>query len=95
MLSLFYFLQRFLVSLPENEPTDRFGYEVTVSTGLLPNSGTSSRVSIDIEGDKNKSGPRYLVHRRHPIFRTGDLDSFLLTTEQDLGVPEFIRYLSK
>lgn len=80
-----------MVSLPENEPTDQFGYEVTVCTGLLPNSGTTSRVSIAIEGDAGKSGARYLVHRQYPIFRTGDIDSFLLTTEQDIGVPEHIR----
>ena len=80
-----------IVELPENEKLDMFGYEVTVFTGSLPNCGTTSTVSISIMGVNSHTEARYLLHKNYPIFQQGSIDSFLLTTEKDLGTLEQIR----
>ena len=81
------------MSLPENGKSDQFGYEIIVWTGALPESGTTSRVSITLEGSKANSGPRYLVDGRYPPFARGSTNSFLLTTNEDLGDIHWVRYV--
>lgn len=81
-----------VVDLPENETSNRFGYEVLVSTGTLPGSGTTSHVSVVLEGSNASSGPRYLLDNRHNPFTRGCLTSFLVTTNEPLGVIEWIRF---
>lgn len=90
-LSVFY-PQLGIVDLPENQASNRFGYEVLVSTGALPGSGTTSRVSVVLEGSKASSGPRYLLDNWHNPFTRGCLTSFLVTTNEPLGVIEWIRF---
>ena len=85
-------LQLGIVDLPENDPSNRFGYEIIVSTGAMPGSGTTSRVSIALEGSTGNSGPRYLVDSRHSPFKRGDVNSFLVTTNDELGIIDWIRY---
>ena len=79
------------MELPENEKLDKFGYEVTVFTGSLQNCGTTSTVSILIEGVNSYTEARYLLHNRYPIFQLGSIDSFLLTTKMDLGLLDHMR----
>lgn len=91
-MSSTFIMQIGITALPENQPNEKFGYEVMIWTGIRPNSGTTSLVSIDIEGDISKSGPRYLIDGRRKIFKAASINSFLLTTSQTLGNPMLIRY---
>ena len=80
------------MSLPENGKSDQFGYEINVWTGALPESGTTSRVTISLEGSNANSGPRYLVDARDPPFARGSIKSFILTTNEYLGDIHWVRY---
>ncbi len=82
-----------MTALPDNDPADKFGYEVTVWTGYRGGSGTSSKVAIILQGDDGESDPRILTYPGRQIFMRGAVDSFLLTTTEALGNLSSIRYL--
>ena len=82
-----------ITPLPENDPAEKFGYEITVWTGTRPKSDTTSRVSIILEGDNGDTEPRYLVDTYRPTFKRSAVDSFLLTSSISLGDLAAIRII--
>ena len=81
-----------VTALPDNNPEDKFGYEVTVWSGYRAGSGTTSQVVIVLNGDEADSEPRTLRDLNRPILQRASVDSFLLTSSFPLGNISAIRY---
>ena len=78
--------------MPDNDPADKFGYEITIWTGYRAKSGTTSKVALVMSGDDGDSEPRTLFVRETPVFQRGGINSFLLTTKLSLGSLSSIRF---
>ncbi|CAG0910212.1 unnamed protein product [Cyprideis torosa] len=68
--------------LPDNEPTDKYIYEILVSTGDKNTAMTDSQVSFMLSGERSDTGTRTFgkSSKQRPIFRRGALDTFVMTT---------------
>ena len=71
--------------MEENDPSDRYKYELLVLTGSRKGAGTTAGVCCDLIGLEGESGPRPLRDPGQVRFQRSDMDSFLLTTSQHLG----------
>lgn len=79
-----------LIAVPDNDPTDRFRYEVTVYTGRMGRS-TTSNISFILYGELAESHPITLIDKERPVFESGGVDSFFVTVPQALGPLNYIR----
>lgn len=79
-----------LIAVPDNDPTDRFRYEVTVYTGRMGRS-TTSNISMILYGELSESHPVTLIDKERPVFESGSVDSFFVTVPQALGPLNYIR----
>ncbi|XP_028733979.1 polycystic kidney disease and receptor for egg jelly-related protein [Peromyscus leucopus] len=85
------YLRDHVVVLPDNDPFDNICYLVTIFTGSRLGSGTRANVFIQLMGAESTSDVHCLSH---PYFRTlyrGSINTFLLTTKNDLGDIHSIR----
>lgn len=71
--------------LPDNDPFHRVCYVVTVYTGSRLGSGTTADVFIELIGKDAVSDIHRLEHPTFQILFRAAVDSFLLTTKEDLG----------
>lgn len=60
-------------------------------TGSRNGAGTTAHVGCEIFGEDDKSGPCYLLDVNRPLFRTGDLNVFILSAPSSFGVIRKIR----
>ncbi|NXN91874.1 PKDRE protein, partial [Rhinopomastus cyanomelas] len=74
-----------IIVLPDNDPSDKGSFLVTLYTGSRCGAGTTADVFIQLIGQKDMSDVRCLRHPRFTCFRQGSVDCFLLTTKEDLG----------
>ncbi|XP_034994362.2 polycystin family receptor for egg jelly-like [Zootoca vivipara] len=75
-----------IIDLPDNDPFHEVRYLVTIYTGSRMRSGTNADVFIELIGQNGASDVHHLKHPQFPgIFQEGSIDTFLLTTERDLG----------
>uniref|UniRef100_A0A670HPE7 Polycystin family receptor for egg jelly n=1 Tax=Podarcis muralis TaxID=64176 RepID=A0A670HPE7_PODMU len=75
-----------VIDLPDNDPFHEVRYLVTIYTGSRLRSGTNADVFIELIGQNGASDVHHLKHPQFPgIFQEGSIDTFLLTTERDLG----------
>ncbi|XP_051016101.1 polycystin family receptor for egg jelly [Acomys russatus] len=85
------YLRDHVVILTDNDPFDNICYLVTIFTGSRWGSGTRANVFIQLMGAESTSDVHCLSH---PYFRTlyrGSINTFLLTTKNDLGDIHSIR----
>ena len=75
----------------DNDPSDRYRYEVTVYTARGKNTGTTANVSILAAGEEAQSAVHMLKSTSMSCFHPGGVDSFLITTPECLGGLNFIR----
>ncbi|XP_053109632.1 polycystin family receptor for egg jelly-like [Hemicordylus capensis] len=71
--------------LPDNDPFHNVCYIVTVYTGSRLGSGTSADVFIELIGQNGISDAHHLMHPEFPTLFRAAVDTFLLTTSNDLG----------
>lgn len=69
---------------------DEFAYAVRVQTGYALNSGTAARVYITLHGTKGSSR-EYKLKSPDNDFRTGQLDTYRVSTKEDIGDLKQIR----
>ena len=65
-----------------------YEYEITITTGIWKNAGTTAKVAIEIFGVEDSTGILYLNIEATfggPLFNRGASDSFLLNVEKPLG----------
>ncbi|XP_026552259.1 polycystic kidney disease and receptor for egg jelly-related protein-like [Pseudonaja textilis] len=73
------------IVLPDNDPFDKVCYLVTIYTGSRIGAGTTATVFIQLIGDQAVSDVHCLSHPEHVPFLRGSINTFLLTTKNDLG----------
>jgi hypothetical protein len=77
--------------MADNNPEDQYFYEIMVETGPLANHGTTSNISFILTGEHDHTGARCFTDPNRTIFKSGALDSFLLSTETSLGELKYLR----
>ncbi|XP_020641421.3 polycystin family receptor for egg jelly-like [Pogona vitticeps] len=75
-----------IIDLPDNDPFDKTRYLLTIYTGSRLRAGTQATVFIQLTGQNGVSDVHQLKHPLFPRnFHRGAVNTFLLTTEMDLG----------
>ncbi|XP_061438751.1 polycystin family receptor for egg jelly [Rhineura floridana] len=73
------------IVLPDNDPFDKVCYLVTIYTGSRFGAATTANVFIQLIGQSAISDTHCLRHSKHLTFLRGAIDTFLLTSKNDLG----------
>ncbi|XP_053109634.1 polycystin family receptor for egg jelly-like [Hemicordylus capensis] len=75
-----------IIVLPDNDPFHKMKYLVSIYTGTRFRAGTTADVYIELIGQNGVSDVHQLKHPHFPgILQRGSVDTFILTTEEDLG----------
>nr|XP_002732126.1 PREDICTED: polycystic kidney disease protein 1-like 2-like [Saccoglossus kowalevskii] len=77
--------------LLDNEPNDKYLYEVVVFTGRRKGGGTDSKVGFILSGDNDETDVRMLSDEQRKILRRGAVDSFLMAVPGPLGTLNYMR----
>lgn len=77
--------------LPDNDPHDKYLYEIAVHTGDKDGASTDSKVCFILSGDDDETDVRSFADPKRKIFRKGAQDSFVLATPQRLGRLNYLR----
>ncbi|CAL1538860.1 unnamed protein product, partial [Lymnaea stagnalis] len=80
-----------IAPLADNDPSDRYFYEVLVCTGMRRNAGTDSQVCFVLSGEDDESDVRAFTDSKRKIFRRGQVDGFLMAVPRPLGYLNFMR----
>lgn len=71
---------------PSNQPSNKYIYEVAVTTGIRRHAGTTANTAIMMYGEAHDSEPYLLTDNvSHSTLQRGTTSSFLLTTKESLG----------
>ncbi|XP_028329737.1 polycystic kidney disease protein 1-like 2 [Gouania willdenowi] len=71
--------------LEDNDALAEYRYMLNISTGHRHGASTSAQVTITLQGTEGESEPHHLTDSEKPVFETGGVDMFLLTTHFSLG----------
>ncbi|XP_043083010.1 polycystic kidney disease 1 like 1 [Puntigrus tetrazona] len=71
--------------LPENNPSDRFLYAVTIDTGLRSRTRMTAKVHFVLYGDKGVSQTRELSSSDSRLFTCNSRNTFILSSPESLG----------
>ncbi|XP_066489046.1 polycystin family receptor for egg jelly [Tiliqua scincoides] len=74
-----------VIVLPDNDPFDKVCYLVTIYTGSRLGSGTTADIFIQLIGRRSISDMHCLRHTKYATFGRGAIDTFLLTSKNNLG----------
>ncbi|XP_060046737.1 polycystin family receptor for egg jelly-like [Erinaceus europaeus] len=85
------FIRQHVIILPDNDPYDKTCYLLTVFTGSRCGSGTRANVFVQLLGTQSTSNVHCLSHPHFPSLYRGSINTFLLTTRNDLGNLHYIR----
>ena len=80
-----------MAPLPDNDPSDKYFYEISVYTGCGFGAGTTANVSIILRGDKNELLSRALWHPDRQCFQRGAIDTFLVSSADSIGEINYIQ----
>ncbi|XP_067906173.1 polycystin family receptor for egg jelly-like [Heterodontus francisci] len=80
-----------IIILPDNDPCDAACYLVTLYTGGRFDAGTTADVFLTLISKSVECEVRLLHHPEHQTFKRNSVDTFLLTTNDDLGELTLIR----
>ncbi|XP_077100644.1 polycystin-1-like protein 1 isoform X2 [Siphateles boraxobius] len=71
--------------LPENNPSDRFLYAVTIDTGFRSRTRMTAKVHIVLYGDNGVSQTRELSSSDSKLFTCNSRNTFILSSPESLG----------
>ncbi|XP_077980091.1 polycystin-1-like protein 2 [Glandiceps talaboti] len=77
--------------LADNNPYDKYFYEIAVYTGMRRGAGTKSKVSFMLSGDEEDTGIRRLDDNKRNLFKRGCIDHFVMAVPSCLGPLSYIR----
>ncbi|XP_070581325.1 polycystin-1-like protein 2 [Ptychodera flava] len=77
--------------LADNNPSDKYFYEIAVYTGMRRGAGTRSKVSFMLSGDDEDTGIRNLDDNKRKLFQTGSIDHFVMAVSSSLGPLAYLR----
>lgn len=85
------FKLRGVIPLPDNNPMDKYLYELTFCTGPNNEASTDSNINIILSGDYSETEVRYLPPANHTLYRRFGVNSFVMATRGPLGPINFLR----
>ncbi|XP_067134353.1 polycystin family receptor for egg jelly-like [Centruroides vittatus] len=71
--------------ISSNHPESMYYYAILISTGIRKNSGTTSKVYIQLEGSSDKSQIILLTDPEEEYFKRGNEDRFIIQLDSDIG----------
>jgi polycystin 1L2 len=74
-----------VVPLPDNDPRDNYGYEITVYTGFSAEAGTTANIYFILKGTLDETPVRLLKDPSKNKMSVGSINYFLLTVPSSLG----------
>lgn len=77
--------------LLDNDPRDRYLYEVTVYTGNRTGSSTTAKVSMVFSGEEDETPPRLIFDDKRDVLQKGGVDGFVMATPRSLGQMSHVR----
>ncbi|XP_074649181.1 polycystin-1-like [Tubulanus polymorphus] len=77
--------------LSDNDPKDKYLYEILVATGHRTNAGTKSKVNFIISGEYDETDVRIFEDEKRAILQRGQVDCFLMSVPRPLGQLNYIR----
>jgi len=77
--------------LLDNDPRDKYLYEVTIYTGTRTGSSTTAKVSMIFSGEEDETPPRLIFDDKRPVLQSGGVDGFIMATPRSLGSLSHIR----
>lgn len=77
--------------LLDNDPRDRYLYELTFYTGSRSKAGTTAKVSAIFSGEEDETQPRLIYDDKRPVLQSGGVDGFVMATPRCLGALSHIR----
>ncbi|GFO38753.1 polycystic kidney disease 1-related protein, partial [Plakobranchus ocellatus] len=80
-----------IAPLADNDPRDKYFYEIIVCTGMRRNAGTNSQVCFILSGEDDETDVRAFTDSKRKIFRRGQIDGFLMAVPRPLGYLNFMR----
>ncbi|XP_070581220.1 polycystin family receptor for egg jelly-like isoform X2 [Ptychodera flava] len=80
-----------ITPLLDNDPNDKYLYEIIVLTGRRKNAGTNSKVNFILSGDDDETEVRAFEDDKRKLFRRGTADGFLMAVPRPLGTLNYMR----
>ncbi|RWS31890.1 polycystic kidney disease protein 1-like protein 2-like protein [Leptotrombidium deliense] len=77
--------------LADNDPKDKYLYEITVYTGDKEGAATDSNINFILSGDDDETDVRLFSDSKRKIFRRGAQDSFVMAVPRRLGRLNYCR----
>jgi hypothetical protein len=77
--------------LLDNEPNDKYLYEISVFTGDKEGASTDSKVFMILSGDEDETTVRALHDPKRKTFRKGEKDVFVMAVSAPLGKLNYLR----
>ncbi|KAG0419460.1 hypothetical protein HPB47_004076 [Ixodes persulcatus] len=77
--------------LQDNDPKDKYVYEIVVFTGDKKGAATDSNVFFIVSGDDDETEVRTFGDQKRKIFRKGGIDTFVMTVPRSLGRLNYMR----
>ncbi|KAM4017481.1 LOW QUALITY PROTEIN: polycystin-1-like protein 2 [Anomaloglossus baeobatrachus] len=78
-------MQNRLIIPRDSDPCALYRYRITVCTGHRRGAGTSAKVCLSLCGAESQFGPILLSDTRHQVFKSGNVDVFILFVPFPLG----------
>ncbi|XP_076459182.1 polycystin-1-like [Babylonia areolata] len=80
-----------IAPLVDNDPKDKYYYEIVVVTGMRKNAGTDSKVFFILSGEEDETDVREFSDSKRKIFRRGETNGFLMAHTRPLGYLNYAR----
>nr|XP_027212371.1 polycystic kidney disease protein 1-like 2 [Penaeus vannamei] len=77
--------------LPDNDPRDKYLYEIMVFTGGKEEAATKSKVQFIVTGERAETEIRTFEDRERTIFKRNGVDIFVMAVPETLGNLQFLR----
>ncbi|KFM61455.1 Polycystic kidney disease protein 1-like 2, partial [Stegodyphus mimosarum] len=77
--------------LPDNDPEDKYLYEMIVVTGNKDAAATDSKVQFILSGDDDETAVRTLEDNKRKLFRRNAADTFVMAVPRPLGRLNYLR----
>ena len=88
--------------MADNNPKNKYMYEILVETGPMASHATTSKIQFILTGEKGDTGVRTFnqpllalftkkLKNKYTAFKKGARDSFLMTTDKPLGDLNYLR----
>ncbi|XP_041364430.1 uncharacterized protein LOC121379844 [Gigantopelta aegis] len=80
-----------ITPLKDNDPRDKYYYEIIVTTGMRRNAATHSKVCLILSGEYDETDVRLLNDEKRKVFERGSTNTFLMAVPKPIGGLNYAR----